>query len=665
MSLSKPPGGRTPEQVEMDRIVELPMQSMPDEEEVEIFSFSNMLAGAFDSGERLWATQVAAVREYQKVGGGIFPVGVGWGKTGIALMIAEAAYQKGLRKIVLLLPPQLVPGLQKRHIPEWRRRVPFSLPIYFLSGRPQAARKSIVDSQARGLYVYPYSLLSATDAVELLETIHPELVIADEVHNLKNPDAARTKRLMHFMRTLKPKPELVGMSGSITDKNVSDYHHLATAALGENSPMPRSGSMMWSWGQILNANAGEPAGHAMKLMLPLITWAKVKFPDERFRIDQTESFRRAYRHRLESAPGVVVTSDQDIGISLRLENIEPPHPGKKLVELMRQVEEDMITPQGEPIDHALHTYKWRYELSMGFYNALVWPTEEHLMRYRKISQPEAELLLLRARMHHGCLKGYHSVLGEFFKHSPIGLDTPREVGLSCSRHGDKYVGASVYGAWRAVKDADFEGRPERYDEPVRVDDYKIREVVRWAKEHEDGGLIWVFHKEAGIWLMEALADAQVDAVHCPAGADNEIEEIGDPGRGGKGDRIVVASMASHGTGRNLQAFRNQLYAQWPRSPVLAEQTLGRLHRNGQKADELVAHTLLGPMFDHVCRAATLSDAIYISQTTGQKQKVVYCDYDPMPQIYSPEFLREQGMSPEQLTPEQRKVLASLFGPVME
>ena len=58
-------------------------------------------------------------------------------------------------------------------------------------------------------------------------------------------------------------------------------------------------------------------------------------------------------------------------------------------------------------------------------------------------------------------------------------------------------------------------------------------------------------------------------------------------------------------GRNLQAFQHQIFAQWPRSALLAEQTLGRTHRNGQKADELAVHTLMSIEFDHVCRAACL------------------------------------------------------------
>lgn len=455
------------------------------------------------------------------------------------------------------------------------------------------------------------------------------------------------------------------MSGTITDKNISDYHHLAMLALRNNCPLPRLSSMCFFWGQILGADAQNPNAYAKSLMSPLLGWARTHFPSENFRADQIESYRRAYRHRLCTAPAVTATGDEEIGTTLRLENIEDlPGASANLQELIRRVEEDMVTPQGEPIDHALHTFKWRYELSSGFYNALVWPLIEDLAKTRKVSDIEAELLLERAKVHHGYVKAYHSVLREFFKSSPPGLDTPREVGRSMAMHGDKFVGSDIYAAWRMMKDSDFEGRPERYSAPVRVDDFKIQRILKWASE-TGRGLIWVFHQEMGRWIVEELHKAGMPALYAPAGADDLIEDAGDPGRGGKGDQLVVASLGSHGTGRNLQAFQHQLYAQWPRSALLAEQSLGRTHRNGQKAEELVVHTLLGPTFDHICRAATLNDAIYIQQTTGSRQKVIYCDYDPMPSIYSPEFLREQGASPEMLTAEQRRALATLFGPAVD
>ena len=186
--------------------------------------------------------------------------------------------------------------------------------------------------------------------------------------------------------------------------------------------------------------------------------------------------------------------------------------------------------------------------------------------------------------------------------------------------------------------------PKRKSRPVRVCDYKIQHAVKWAKEHGHG-IMWVWHQEIGIWLTEALTDAGLNPLYCPAGEkyNQAIEEIGDPESGGKGDRIVVASIAAHGTGKNLQAFDRAFFVQWPRSGKDGEQTVGRIHRYGQMADEVVIGTNPTIEFDHQVRAACLNDSIYVSQTTGAAQRVVFGDYDPLPQIYSAAFLREQGI----------------------
>ena len=642
----------------MARILSLPVAGLIGDEDVEIVSFDRMLAEAFDRGERLYRTQASAVGAYEQVKGGFFPVGVGWGKTGICLMIAELAWRAGLRKIVMLLPPNLVPGLIKRHVPEWRRRVAFSVPMHFIAGRGATARQAIAASGVNGLYVFPYSLLSATDAMQLLEGIGAQLYIADEVHKLRNPHSARTKRVLHFLDQ-PPVPQFVGMSGTVTDKKLGDYKHLIDRALRDGSPLPRSGQMAFLWDQAVNADARSPATLTRRVMAPLLNWARTNFPAEKFNADQTESYRRAFRRRLTTAPGVVATGDEEIGVSLCIENQEPERTAgyDELIELMRKVAKDFETPQGEPIDHAIHCWKWLYELTTGLYLALVWQTPEELAKARKIELGRAAEMLALARQHLGKLQAYHKLLREFFKSSPPGLDTPREVGRAISR-GDR-LPTELCEAWHAVKDADFEGRPERYSKPVRVCDYKMQHAVKWAREAKSG-ILWVYHQEVGNWLVEVLDAAGLNPLHCPAGADDLIEEVGDPGREGKGDRLVVASLSAHGTGRNLQAFERQLYVQWPRSAALAEQSLGRTHRNGQMAEELIVHTCFLPDFDHVNRAACLNDGIYVQQSLGQRQKIVTCDYYPMPMVFSPEFLREQGANPQMLSPDQRKMLMERF-----
>ena len=216
----------------------------------------------------------------------------------------------------------------------------------------------------------------------------------------------------------------------------------------------------------------------------------------------------------------------------------------------------------------------------------------------------------------------------------------------------------VAGKW---KDLDFEGRPERDSRAIRVCDWKIAHLVEHAKMHRDGNpdkgiIFWIHHQEVGAWLVEALGAAGLRGVtHAKAG-DNE--KILDP-RVSK--NIVVASIDAHGTGKNLQAFEHMAVVQWPRSARVAEQLIGRLHRRGQQADELVIRTCNTLPFDQMNFAACLNDALYIHQSTGDRQKLIYASYDPVPKIFPHHVMVANGLEVEKLTAEQERMLKDKFG----
>jgi len=646
--------GRSPDEIELDRILALPTKPAPDGEDCEIFSFDRVLAEAFTRGERLLPAQVACLQAYEECGGGLFPVGVGYGKTGICLMTAQTAIQRGVRKVLYLLPVHLVSALLFRHLPEWRARVPISLTFHNLAGKSREMRGRLAKSNASGVYIFPYTLLSVPDTLELLYAIDADLVLSDEVHHLKHLRAARTKRLFHWMKERDEKgarPQFVGMSGTITAKSLSDYQHLTHAALGDKSPLPTTAAATFRWGRVLNAGE-SPSAYERHLLRPLLQWSGETNDDQ-------ESYRNAFQKRFTSAPGIVVYGEKKLGTSLLFQAIEPRAPNAQVLSLIKKVATDYETPDGEPIDHAIHCYKWLAELTSGFYNSLVWPSAEVFADRRKLPLPEAELRLAHAKEHLVLEQEYHKELRQFFKDAPAGLDTPREVGTAIFKGK---IGGPLADLWFAVKDADFAGRPDRDSIPVRVDDYKVQEVVTWAKSVKPGGIAWVHHIEMGEWVVQALKEAGIDALHCPAGADELLESVGDPNRGGKGDRIVVASMEAHATGRNLQAFQHQFLVQWPRSPLLAEQVVGRTHRTGQAADELIFFYLISSpiIFDSVNLAATLNDSIYVAGTTGMNQRVLYGDWSPLPKIFPSEFLRAQGASPQMLTESQKRDLTSRF-----
>lgn len=587
--------------------------------------------------------------------------------TGISLMIASHAHAKGLRRIVLLVPPSVFDQLTKSDIPWWRRRVPLNVPFHLLGKRGRQARLSMARSGRRGCYVVPYSLLSTTDAVDVMEALRPELIIADEAHNLARRNAARTKRFLHYLeaRAKQGDPvELVAMSGTVTNKSVTDYHHLLVAALKAKAPVPVTQALAAEWGSILDAGASVVSEHQAGPIMPLVRWAQKTFPGRTFR-PTISDFREAYKLRLTSAPGVVATGDNEIGVSLTIANRPVTGcewaPGwAKLGKLIAQVEEAFLTPNGDEIDYAIHAWKWLYELSAGFYNELVWQTPEALAADRGIDEGAARVLLNRALDHHRAEQEYHRDLRKFLEEAPIGLDTPMEVGRACALR-DGRVPGGLYRLWSAKRDLEFPGMPERLKRAVRVCPFKVDAAVAWAAERASGCIVWYDRIEVGAWLAEVFRESDLDPLHCPAGEDERLCAVGDPERGGRGDRVVVASVNAHGTGKNLQAFQEQLFVQWPRSAKTAEQALGRLHRNGQRADELTAHRMDTTEFDIVNFAACLNDAVYIQQTTSVRQKVVYSSYDPLPRVFSPEFLRARGAQAKVLNAEQRKMLSERFG----
>lgn len=664
---------RDPVAREIERIIGLPLILPVTPEEAEHFCRENQLVEAFNKGWRLFPQQVGSVLAYDLYDGGFFPVSVGAGKTLISLMVAERAFVSGIERILLLVPSQVYPQLVTRDINYARAHVPLSVPFHKLGNTTRAKRLAYARSGRPGCYILPYSCLSTQDSSELLELIEAGLIIADEAHLLKNAKAARTKRIRRYIDA--KEPQMVAMSGTITSKSIVDYWHLIRACLKENSPLPKSSHIVRQWGQVIDADTAgwtgpedyHPAydGFRTEPVMPLVRWAQKHFPDEDFP-ETVRGFRHAYKHRLNTAPGVVVSAEHEIGTSLIMENrkVEPkqrPTGWDDLQDLIDGVTKDFKAPNGDEIDHAIHQFGWLYQLSAGFYNDLYWPAPQVLAGERGISEREAEDILDKARWHHRLLQLYHSTLRKWLTHrARPKLDTPFLVGADMAQHGAKHVGQELYHSWLDAKEADFEGRPDRRSKPVRICDYKVSHAVDWALNEVPkgrGAMLWVHHKEVGKWIVEQIKRKGEDVLHCPAGKQHDATII-DPSNS---HRLVVASISAHGTGKNLQHFQHQFVVQWPRSAVVAEQMLGRLHRSGQDADELVVVTNNTTDTDELNFAACLNDACYIHESTGVRQKLMYASYDPAPIVVDPGTLRRRGLDPKKLTGEQIQLLQDTFG----
>ncbi len=602
--------------------------------------------------------QIDAAYTFEMFGGTLAPLGVGQGKTITSILCAKIGIERrGHFRIIIMVPPEVLSQLTERDLPWMRKRLSLdALPIRLVEGSA-ARRMEIITQPGPAVFLYTYSLLSTKTGYDELAAMSPTLFIQDEAHNLARSTAARTKRWMSAVnvidQAIKSKQmgpdvkcsnvEAVIMSGTITKKKISDYAHLGRIALRERSPTPiKEQSIMMLGAAIDSDSQGTGLGELdLARSKEIISWAyQMGFdPSASIRargLQPTfqEEVREAYQMRLNSAQGVVSTSDSGVDCSLIISWSEPPRPrtedADKMADLMKRVVQDQVTPDGDTIDFGMHAFKWLWELSAGFYNSLIWPSAEHVRKTsanagKVITETESLMLLEGSLTHHALAQKYHKELRRFldYQHTP-GCDSPLLVGLELTHQlegkpAKHKLPSELRDAYALQKAAKFDDLPERLSRPIRICDYKILAAVEWARAHQEtGGLIWFHHPEVGRWISEYLVLAQIKHTVAFAGQNEAAFNTG----------IVVLSYA-HATGKNLQHQCNNCFVELRREASVMEQGLGRTHRSGQKADDVRADIFISSGFDLALFNATLRDADYAQATTGQAQRLCYATYSPV------------------------------------
>lgn len=629
-------GPSRPGKTEIRRIVELPRAPEITPEQAETLSHTFIRASAYEGkcgcdwcherGNphlRLLDDQSKGLHSFLLNGRGFYSVKVGGGKTAIAQLMASIAYQEGAEKILILLPPSVYDQFWNRDLIWAREHLAMSVPWYGLGKIPRNKRLLLAGSGRPGAYVLPYSCLSTEDTIQVLSDIDPDLVIADEAQNLRG-DSAKTKRWWGFVNRREVHPKIVAMSGTLTSKSPQDYHKLIKACLQEGCPLPRGAMEAARWSELLKSGAEPPTLQDIEDMRPLLVWASVNGRN-------TKAMRTAYRLRLNTAPGVIVSSGKALGVGLEIRNTPKKVPSE-IVRLMSRVQEDFETPEGEVLPHMIQIHETLRQLSAGFWTRHFWDEDHPRVEEAK------DLFDLR--------QDYAKALREFFgatRYPRQGQDTPMAVGKWHHTYGAIQGHQDLYDLWAEIKATDDPELPERLSEPVWVSDYKIKAALAWARSRKrEGsnqlGILWCHHQEVQRAVHQALKEAGLPVLWKGAGTR---WLYGD----GSERFFCVASISSHMEGKNLQQHRNQHLVQWPRPANHMEQLLGRLHRTGQQADRLVVQTNVSTEFDKLQVAATLCDTVYLAETLGGNPKLLLADWSPLPEQFSSEYLREHGYDP--------------------
>ena len=426
---------------ELDRIVALPRRTAS-VSEAEVASLHEDLCLP-NGTRRLRPIQALALAEARRAGGLFAPIGVGAGKSDIALLLPKVM---GSKVAVLLVPANLREKVFRQDYP--------TLVTQYRLPRLVKGDVQVLDSECV-LHVHSYNELSSPLKHDLLDLLEPDLIICDEAHALRHPSAARTRRFLQYFKA-HPTTRLCVLSGTMTSKSIKDYAHLAWLSLRDNAPVPTRYTVLEEWAAALDsAPVPAPPGALMKLCEP------------------GEKAREGFRRRIVETPGVIATTDGSLGTSLVISerDLKATPVIREALKLMR---ETWTTPdEGEAFDEILTLHRYARQLAAGFYYRWIWPKGEP-------AQVRANWLEAR--------KAWNREVANFLTYrAKKGCDSPMLYAKACS---EGKLSSMNYDRWATVRDT---AKPEV--EAVWLDEYLVDDAIAWGRENV--GIVWYEHAALG------------------------------------------------------------------------------------------------------------------------------------------------------------------------
>ena len=423
--------------------------------------------------------------------------------------------------------------------------------------------------------VIGYGALSAKKGRQILADLEPDLIILDEAHRIRSRDSARTKRLMSYAKAHEATRWVV-MSGTLIAKTAVDWLIPGMLALREGVPLPLHHLDVLAWERATVApKPGEIVRFAdVESLAPLRKAVGIKAKPG---IDgHIQANRQAVHRLIEGTPGIVVSRDAVCGAPLRLRWLDFPTVCR---DQLAKLEEQWELPDGSEIVQASDMARAREQLALGYY--LRW-TEAVDGSWREAR-----------REWHRCVRGALRLATD------KSVDTP---GLLAEAAANGQASRAIVKAWHAYQAEGGDSiRPPTA--AIWLDHSAMDYLTKWALDFGPDLVTWV----RSVAIQEALASRGLPVYGAGSSVPREI-----------GALPVVLSSQSFGEGTELQHYASQIIVEPPRSASPWEQLLGRLHRPGQKADEV--EVFLRSHHKGLLHRVK-QEAIALADLTGSKQRL--------------------------------------------
>jgi hypothetical protein len=534
------------------------------------------------------AVQSWFLHEAATVEGVVGFCGVGSGKS-IAFLLAATLFADSKLGVLLIEPKQRA-HYRSQYV---RLREHFkvgsivfddNVPGYTVAGTPP-------------LHLISYSVLSQTKNSELLDSKNPDVVMLDEGHRACGDSAINRRVKRYCAKKIRQREEkliqgelvsrralrlLVG-SGTLENKSVEDTQMVCAYSLGTGSPLPVDPAESERWSNVMDQNY-MPDRTSKTAKILQRTFAGREYNDDISNImskGPESAIREGFRRRRLATPGIISASASTINAAIYLSERKPPKMPPSVKDALSRVREESLRPDGEMLAGRMEVVSCARNVACGFYKYWAFPKHKcdctaqtrckdcsHIdlwYAHRKAFAKELRLKLLLGEPNLDSRSLCEEAAIRFYQQPKYTGELPTWAALS-------------WPEWAAIEDT------VEYDEREKwiVDggDWLAKDAAEWATKHK--GVVWFLSIAFGRKVQELTG---LPYFNGGPGAEERM-------RAEKGDRSIIVSINAHGAGTDglQQIYNHQLIAESPASnstKIGYEQLLGRLHREGQRKDEVI------------------------------------------------------------------------------
>lgn len=527
--------------------------------------------------------QAWTLREIPRVEGilGLISVGAGKTLTGILAVLAMALDPAATPPtVVIFAKPKQRFHYQDNYL---RAREHFRVPTIVFD-RTSGLEGSFYVDKTPALHFIPYSLLSSPKSTELLESLQPVAIIADEMHLLADPTSTRTMRWERYMgkRNNEGSPvRFLGWTGTPIGDSIKDISHLAKWSLGTQSPYPLKPSDVDAFSVVMDPSPrfatdwNAPEAVALRRAFG---GGRAVVKGLAALVADAGAVQRGHREIMLRVPGVISTRSSSIKSSITISEWKVPPIPAEVEEALGQVRK-FERPDGEELEEAAEQARVAGEVISGFYYYWVFThnepealIKEWLLR-RKAFKKELRVKLLNGEVHLDSTKLCEDAARRAWRTGPCPVCAGARVDPPCVECSLPVWPAESWPAWAEIADmVKPESRPRWIsDEPgrpplpadIHPGYYLARAAARWGLEHR--GVIW-YHSDA---FGAKIAELSGLPLHAGGpGAERAIKAE-------DGSRSIIVSINAFGEsldGLQYNFFR-QLITQVPPSGKKWEQCL--------------------------------------------------------------------------------------------